>query len=116
MNGVPVEGMLALPDGTQVYSIAGLLFDHAARVDQALHRLIQQTDFLPISFSASAPHPPPVLQHHAPFFPHVHSPSRTGMCNMYERRKTRIYKILYVFFRSDLAMLFLLINLIIFGN
>lgn len=80
MNGVPVEGILALPDGTQVYALAGLLFDHAARVDQAFHNLLNQRDFSPISFSAIAPHPPPVLPHPAPFFPHLHNPPRTGVC------------------------------------
>ncbi|XP_069986258.1 uncharacterized protein [Penaeus vannamei] len=42
INGVPVEMVEILEDGTQVYTVEDLLFHHKARVDEAFFHLVSQ--------------------------------------------------------------------------
>lgn len=42
MNGVRAEDWQTLEDGTQTYTLEGLLFDHRALVDRAFHDLLSQ--------------------------------------------------------------------------
>ncbi|XP_042890298.1 uncharacterized protein LOC122265196 isoform X2 [Penaeus japonicus] len=59
INGVPVEMVEILEDGTQVYTVEDLLFDHRARVDDAfLHLISQPAEFGPLGEPLDIPVPP----------------------------------------------------------
>ncbi|XP_047483842.1 uncharacterized protein LOC125035460 isoform X2 [Penaeus chinensis] len=59
INGVPVEMVEILEDGTQVYTVEDLLFTHKARVDEAFFHLVSQpAEFGPLGEPLDIPEPP----------------------------------------------------------
>ncbi|KAK8733848.1 hypothetical protein OTU49_006211 [Cherax quadricarinatus] len=58
VNGVPVEVIEILTDGTQVYTLTDFLFDHRARVDEAFDKLTSSSVRSPFDTDVEPPESP----------------------------------------------------------